>query len=285
MSMLGKRRAPAGVRYVRPRRHHRFAYDALGGHLREGLRLREKRRSAGRRHEWKTFKHVIPNILPLIITNAASSLGGVILMEASLNFLGYGVDPGTPSWGYMITNQGKANMFVMPMLAVYPGICIGLMVFGATMFGDAVRDLLDPRLKGGVGTYNANKLKKIAQKMSIKYHYTEPENKGSGQGRLTAKGAAASCGSPLGRERKVRLCTHETSIHCGGEALPLGGHPRDQNLVGRMSTDYVLKEERNMLARYWSVREDICLGVNSGFFLRPGGSGLLLRGGGGEDRR
>ena len=94
-----------------------------------------------------------------------------------MNFLGYGVDPGTPSWGYMITNQGKANMFVMPMLAVYPGICIGLMVFGATMFGDAVRDLLDPRLKGGVGTYNANKLKKIAQKMSIKYHYTEPENK------------------------------------------------------------------------------------------------------------
>ena len=124
---------------------------------------------------WKTFKHVIPNILPIIITNAASSLGGVILQEASLNFLGYGVDPGTPSWGYMITNQGKANMFVMPMLAVYPGLCIALMVFGATMFGDAVRDLLDPRLKGGVGTYNANKLKKIAQKMSIKYHYTEPE--------------------------------------------------------------------------------------------------------------
>lgn len=120
---------------------------------------------------WKTFKHVIPNILPLIITNAASSLGGVILMEASLNFLGYGVDPGTPSWGYMITNQGKANMFVMPMLAVYPGLCIALMVFGATMFGDAVRDLLDPRLKGGVGTYNSKKLKRIAQKMSIKYHY------------------------------------------------------------------------------------------------------------------
>lgn len=122
---------------------------------------------------WKTFRHVIPNILPLIITNAASSLGGVILMEASLNFLGFGVDPGTPSWGYMITNQGKANMFFMPMLAVYPGLCIALMVFGATMFGDAVRDLLDPRLKGGVGTYNADKLKKIAQKMSVKYHYAE----------------------------------------------------------------------------------------------------------------
>ncbi|MDO4647250.1 MAG: ABC transporter permease [Eubacteriales bacterium] len=122
---------------------------------------------------FKAFRHVIPNILPLIITNAASSLGGVILMEASLNFLGYGVTPGTPSWGYMITNQGKANMFVMPMLAVYPGLCIALMVFGATMFGDAVRDLLDPRLKGGVGTYNVNKLRKIAEKMALKYPYDE----------------------------------------------------------------------------------------------------------------
>jgi peptide/nickel transport system permease protein len=122
---------------------------------------------------WKAFKHVIPNIMPLIITNAASSLGGVILMEASLNFLGFGVDPGTPSWGYMITNQGKANMYLMPALAVYPGACIAIMVFGATMFGDAVRDLLDPRLKGGIGTYNTKKLKKIAQQMSLKYHYSE----------------------------------------------------------------------------------------------------------------
>ncbi len=127
---------------------------------------------------WKTFQHVIPNILPLIITNAATSLGGIILMEASLNFLGFGVDPGTPSWGYMITNQGKANMYIMPMLAVYPGICIALMVFGATMFGDAVRDLMDPRLKGGVGTYNADKLKKIQAKMAVKfpYHTAEEES-------------------------------------------------------------------------------------------------------------
>ena len=130
---------------------------------------------------WKTFQHVIPNILPLIITNAATSLGGIILMEASLNFLGFGVDPGTPSWGYMITNQGKANMFVMPMLAVYPGICIALMVFGATMFGDAVRDLMDPRLKGGVGTYNADKLKKIAKQMAVKFPYNPAEEEEMGK--------------------------------------------------------------------------------------------------------
>ena len=118
---------------------------------------------------WKTVKHVMPNIMPIIITNAASSLGGVILMEASMNFLGFGVDVGTPSWGYMITNQGKANMYVMPMLAVYPGICIALMCFGATMFGDAVRDILDPRLRGGVGSYSAKKIAKYAQRMVKKF--------------------------------------------------------------------------------------------------------------------
>ncbi len=122
---------------------------------------------------WKTIRHVIPNILPIIITNAASSLGGVILMEASMNFLGFGVNPGTPSWGYMITNQGKANMYQFPALAIYPGACIALMCFGATMFGDAVRDLLDPRLRGGVGSYSTKKLAKVSAKMKKLYHHEE----------------------------------------------------------------------------------------------------------------
>ena len=114
---------------------------------------------------WKVMKHVIPNTLPLIIISAAGSIGGVVMMEASLNFLGYGVDPGTPSWGYIITNQGRANMFIAPWLSIYPGVLIALMVFGANMFGDAVRDLMDPRLKGGVGSYNTKKIQKIAAKM------------------------------------------------------------------------------------------------------------------------
>ena len=114
---------------------------------------------------WKVMKHVIPNTLPLIIISAAGSIGGVVMMEASLNFLGYGVDPGTPSWGYIITNQGRANKFIAPWLSIYPGVLIALMVFGANMFGDAVRDLMDPRLKGGVGSYNTKKIQKIAAKM------------------------------------------------------------------------------------------------------------------------
>lgn len=115
---------------------------------------------------WKMIKHVIPNILPIIIINMAGSLGGVVMMEASMNFLGYGVDPGTPSWGYLITSTGRMYMFKYPLLAVCPGVLIALMVFASAMFGDGVRDILDPRLKGGVGSYNAKKLRKIAARMT-----------------------------------------------------------------------------------------------------------------------
>jgi len=117
---------------------------------------------------WKMLKHIIPNIMPVILMGLAGSLGGVIMMEASMNFLGYGVDPGTPSWGYMITNQGRSNMYVAPWLALYPGILISIMVFASAMFGDAVRDLMDPRLKGGIGSYNSKKIAKIAARMGKK---------------------------------------------------------------------------------------------------------------------
>lgn len=113
---------------------------------------------------WKTLRHVLPNILSIITTHAAGGLGGVIMMEASLNFLGYGVDVGTPSWGYMITNQGRSNMYVAPWLCLYPGILISLMVLAANLFGDGLRDVMDPRLKGGVGTYNTKKIAKIYAK-------------------------------------------------------------------------------------------------------------------------
>lgn len=118
---------------------------------------------------WKTIRHVLPNTLPLIITTAAGGLGGVIMMEASMNFLGYGVSVGTPSWGYMITNQGRANMYTAPWLSLYPGFLIMLMVLAANLFGDALRDVMDPRLQGGVGSYNSEKIKKLAAKQLKKY--------------------------------------------------------------------------------------------------------------------
>lgn len=124
----------------------------------------------GSRVMWKTLRHVLPNTLPLIITTAAGGLGSVIMMEASMNFLGYGVSVGTPSWGYMITNQGRANMYTAPWLSIYPGLLIMLMVLAANLFGDSLRDYMDPRLKGGVGSYNTAKIRKLAAKQLRKYN-------------------------------------------------------------------------------------------------------------------
>jgi peptide/nickel transport system permease protein len=117
---------------------------------------------------WKTIRHVLPNTMPIILTYAAGGLGGVIMMEASLNFLGFGVDIGTPSWGYMITNQGRSNMYVAPWLCLYPGILITLMVLSANLFGDGLRDVLDPKLTAGVGSYSSKKIAKLAAKYDRK---------------------------------------------------------------------------------------------------------------------
>jgi peptide/nickel transport system permease protein len=114
---------------------------------------------------WIMIKHVAPNVMPIVIMNMAQSLGGVIMMEASMNFLGFGVDINTPSWGAMLTADGRSNMYQAPWLALAPGIAITVMVFASAMLGDGVRDILDPRLKGGVGSYSSDKIRKIVEKM------------------------------------------------------------------------------------------------------------------------
>lgn len=114
---------------------------------------------------WIMIKHVTPNVMPIIIMNMANSLGGVIMMEASMNFLGFGVSVNTPSWGAMLTAQGRAYMYQAPWLALAPGIAITIMIFASAMLGDGVRDILDPRLKGGVGSYSSEKIRKIVEKM------------------------------------------------------------------------------------------------------------------------
>lgn len=113
---------------------------------------------------WKSIRHVLPNILPIIITQSAGGLSGVIMMEASMNFLGFGVDVGTPSWGYMVTKQGRSNMYAAPWICLYPGLMITLMVLAANLFGDGLRDFMDPRLKNGVGTYSIKKIRRLSRK-------------------------------------------------------------------------------------------------------------------------
>ena len=74
-------------------------------------------------------------------------LPGVILMEAGLSFLGYGIPPPDPSWGGMLSGTNRSYMFLAPWMVIWPGFALSLVVFGTHMFGDAMRDLLDPRLK------------------------------------------------------------------------------------------------------------------------------------------
>lgn len=89
---------------------------------------------------------ILPNVFPLILVSATVSLGGVILAEATLSFLGFG-PAGEPSWGQMLSVDGREYMRSQPGLAIFPGLCIALAIFGFNVFGDALRDVLDPRLR------------------------------------------------------------------------------------------------------------------------------------------
>ena len=105
---------------------------------------------------WRTLiRHVLPNIMPVVIIIFSINIGGVILSIASLSFLGYGLPIEIPSWGGMLSDEGRRFMEEAPWLAVWPGLCLTVTVYSLNMFGDALRDLLDPRLRGGVGRLGA----------------------------------------------------------------------------------------------------------------------------------
>jgi peptide/nickel transport system permease protein len=93
------------------------------------------------------LRHVLPNVMALIILAATFRLGSVVLLEATLSFLGFGIPPPFPSWGQMLSLD-REFMRVAPGLAIYPGLAIGLAVFSFNLFGDALRDVWDPRLRG-----------------------------------------------------------------------------------------------------------------------------------------
>ena len=105
---------------------------------------------------WRTFiRHVLPNIAPVVIVIFTINIGGVIISEASLSFLGFGLPPSVPSWGAMLSREGRQFMEIAPWLALWPGLCLTVVVYSLNMFGDALRDLLDPRLHGGAGRLDA----------------------------------------------------------------------------------------------------------------------------------
>ena len=112
--------------------------------------------------KWRTLsRHVLPNIAPVVIIIFSINIGGVIISEASLSFLGFGLPIAVPSWGGLLSREGRQYMEMAPWLALFPGLCLTIVVYSLNMFGDAVRDLIDPRLRGGVGRMGAHGAKSV----------------------------------------------------------------------------------------------------------------------------
>ena len=112
-------------------------------------------------------RHILPNIMAPAIILFTTRVPNAILVEASLSFLGFGIPPPTPSWGGMLSGTGRLYMFDAPWMAIWPGVALAVVVYGINMFGDALRDILDPRLRGGIGRYGKSK-QALRQKMKEK---------------------------------------------------------------------------------------------------------------------
>jgi peptide/nickel transport system permease protein len=100
--------------------------------------------SAGR----MMFRHVLPNTMAPIIVVVSIQIGTTILAEAALSFVGLGVQPPTPSWGQLLSGAGRTYMERAPWLAIFPTLAISITVLAFNFFGDGLRDVLDPRLRG-----------------------------------------------------------------------------------------------------------------------------------------
>jgi peptide/nickel transport system permease protein len=109
----------------------------------------EAARALGCGHGRIIVRHILPNVAATVIILATIGLGTAILAESALSFLGFGVPPPYPAWGAMLSGSGRTYMFRAPWMAIWPGVAISLAVFGFNMLGDALRDVLDPRLRGG----------------------------------------------------------------------------------------------------------------------------------------
>ncbi len=105
-------------------------------------------------------RQILPNITAPIIILFSLQVLGIILAEASLSFLGFGIPPPDPSWGGMLSGSGRSYMYQAPWMVIWPGLALSAVVYGINMFGDALRDILDPRLRGGVGRYGRRLKKK-----------------------------------------------------------------------------------------------------------------------------
>lgn len=93
-------------------------------------------------------RHIVPNVVPVVIVLFTTRIGAVILTEAGLSFLGLGVPPPAPTWGSMLSGTGRTYMYLGPWLALAPGLSLTIVVYAINVYGDGLRDLLDPRMRG-----------------------------------------------------------------------------------------------------------------------------------------
>src|SRR5690348_6910430 len=109
-----------------------------------GLEYVDAARALGARDARIVLKHVLPNVVAPVIVAATLGVGSAIMAEAALSFVGLGAQPPTPSWGAMIA-EGRDLLRVAPWVSLFPGLAIGLTVFGVNLVGDGLRDALDVR--------------------------------------------------------------------------------------------------------------------------------------------
>ena len=95
------------------------------------------------------FSHILPNCFSPILVVLTSNIGGTILAESSLSFLGMGINPPAASWGAMVS-AGCSKLLINPVYGIAPGLCVCLLVYGFNVLGDGLRDVLDPRLRGSL---------------------------------------------------------------------------------------------------------------------------------------
>jgi peptide/nickel transport system permease protein len=104
----------------------------------------------------------------------------VIISEASLSFLGFGLPIRIPNWGGMLSREGREFMEMAPRLALWPGLCLTVVVYALNMFGDVLRDLLDPRLRGGESSYGTAVVKRkkgfLSRLINIRANHYELTN-------------------------------------------------------------------------------------------------------------
>lgn len=124
------------------------------GRIMRGIVLSEKQsqyveaaRATGATSARVMFRHILPNTAASLIVIATSLLGGAILVEAALSFLGLGTPPPTPSWGADLSGNARRYFTYAPWMAIFPGLALSLVVLGFNLLGDALRDVLDPRLR------------------------------------------------------------------------------------------------------------------------------------------